>query len=940
LAIYFISPDTEDIPSGGTKQVYRQVDVLNELGYEAYVAHYSKGFKCSWFNHETRSCFLPEIKLKSDDYIVLSELAQMMPTLEGISSVNKVIYNQNFWLTHTGFSANFDLIKGVYEDDCCGVLASSVYIANYLKWVFPGANVQHVQYSFDREPLEYRAPGGKKMCYMPRRRSEESYALLNILCQRGVFDGWEAVKIEGMSAEQTIGVMQESAIFLSFGEKEGFGMPPCEAMACGCAVVGYHGIGGMEFFGEPYCVGALEEDTLDLAKAVESMVTKPFEDIVELGKKASEGIRGKYSSALEVESIKNAWNNILDNNVVEVSTQSPEKKIKVCILHHNSPSHADELFEQLSTGFDDIELIDSGSEPDKIPKHLTLSLPNVYWTGGWEAIFERWSDYDAVWMVGDDIELRSPAVDYRKAIEKALPFGCWSPAVDGRAHEFMLPRNIPEKDSYEVLNLEGMAMAMSGELIRTLGGNFEIDTKGYGQDFWLCYKAREIGLKNIIDSRVEIYHPPELRYNDGEFLQQMNVKFGEAFGYNFRETIFKYINNFHGNLLITDIKKENIPMGTIVTVDNGWGMVEFERITKSFPEARKILMRKGVSVLESNSDIEIIDYQEDLSSLIELADIAIFTRVGAANEDEYVKFLKAGIPVVVNVNYAGQVINHDDHEKSVYLYGNESWAHQWVQVLMIDAPLRHRIGEAAKVRYGGSPEVTPETTPETTHELVELPAVTTMGNNSVEMTFVERSQPLVSVITPTYRRDSKIVKRSIDCLKMQTVDSWEQLVCSDGENEPQIRDLVASVADSRVTYQHTVGKKEGDFGNTVRSEMLKKARGKYILFFDDDNVIMPNYLERMIGALEGNDSDYAVCRVMHFGPLNREVLGDAPQVLRGLPVKLYHTDPLQVLVKREVMQQIGWNTERGYIADGVTLEELGSRFPNYAEVPEVLGVHM
>ena len=199
----------------------------------------------------------------------------------------------------------------------------------------------------------------------------------------------------------------------------------------------------------------------------------------------------------------------------------------------------------------------------------------------------------------------------------------------------------------------------------------------------------------------------------------------------------------------------------------------------------------------------------------------------------------------------------------------------------------------------------------------------------------------VSVITPTYKRDPKILFRCMSCMKLQTESSWEQIVCSDGGVEPEARRAVESFCDPRVRYSATTAKKDGDFGNTVRKTMLEKeVKGKYVMFLDDDNMIMPNYLEKMVAALEANlEVGFALCRVIHFGPLNESVLGKPPIVLTGEPVKLYHVDPLQVLVRREVMQEIGWDTEVGYLSDGVTLEKLGNKF-KHVRVDEVLGVHI
>jgi predicted peroxiredoxin len=164
------------------------------------------------------------------------------------------------------------------------------------------------------------------------------------------------------------------------------------------------------------------------------------------------------------------------------------------------------------------------------------------------------------------------------------------------------------------------------------------------------------------------------------------------------------------------------------------------------------------------------------------------------------------------------------------------------------------------------------------------------------------------------------------------------LICSDGEEEAHVKNLVQEVNDSRITYHHTIGKKDGDFGNTVRKQMLEKVRGSYVLFFDDDNIILPDYFSKMVKAVRDSGKDFAVCKVMHFGPLN-PVAGKPPVVLEGNPVKLYHIDPLQILVKAEVMKKIGWDTEVGYLSDGVTLEKLGNQF-QHVRVEEVLGVHI
>ena len=51
-----------------------------------------------------------------------------------------------------------------------------------------------------------------------------------------------------MSHHDVLNTLYSSALFLSFGHPEGFGLPIAEALATGTAVIGYSGLGGRELF--------------------------------------------------------------------------------------------------------------------------------------------------------------------------------------------------------------------------------------------------------------------------------------------------------------------------------------------------------------------------------------------------------------------------------------------------------------------------------------------------------------------------------------------------------------------------------------------------------------------------------------------------------------------------------------------------------------------
>lgn len=604
------------------------------------------------------------------------------------------------------------------------------------------------------------------------------------------------------------------------------------------------------------------------------------------------------------------------NPSAKVTVEVPKPRIKAVIMHHNKPENADRLYEQLAPVFDDVEIFDNGSDSNLIPIHTTRSRENVYWAGTWNEVLETCSDYDAVWVLGCDIVLLNTAKEYRDAIESSLPFGCWSPCIRGRAHPFMQEKYFSDKQPKSVRNIEGMALALSGPIMREIKKLLPGSPIGFGHDFWMCYRSRQMGMKNIIDGRVVVHHPPGIGYDELEALKQMQNTFSASYGEDFRFTIFQYDERFEYNVIGERVMADK--KFTIVTIDNGWGLSEFIRITsKMGPDVRKIVMRKGIIDNVPVEGVEFVPYNLNLESLIREASVAFFPRVGMVNKEDYTTLLRAGIATVVRESCSQGLITH---EKNGWLFRDEMWAHYWLNFLKENPAELERVKRETAAKF----------------EDISLTGVQTEPIQKFEeKTNIKRC---VTIITPTYKRDLKVIQRCVGSLLLQTKDDWEQIICSDGNYEPEVAKYVEGLKDPRIRYCHTEGKKDGDFGNTVRSEMLEQANGDFVFFFDDDNVILPTFFEKMLSAIRAADSDLAICQIMHFGPLNEKEVGRPPIVLKGDPVKLYHIDPLQVLVKREVMQEVGWDTEVGYLSDGVSLEKLANR--KIVRVDEILGIHM
>lgn len=299
--VYYLAPD-HDRPSGGVRVIYRHVDTLNALGVPAAVVHTAAGFRCTWFDHDTRVLPSAEVPLRGCDVLVVPEWYG--PGLGSLPAGPRiVIFNQRAYDTFTHIPLDGTAPGAPYAGvpGLAGLLAVSTDNADYLRYAFPAGPVHVTRNVID--PAVFGPAGGavpgraRRIAYMPRRRPAELTEVLHLLRARGVLDGWELVPIDGRSERETADLMRGSAIFLSSSEREGFGLPPAEAMAAGCYVVGFTGLAGREFFDPVYCTPVPEGDVLAFARAVEAACEADPQALAAAGRAASATVLDRYSDA-------------------------------------------------------------------------------------------------------------------------------------------------------------------------------------------------------------------------------------------------------------------------------------------------------------------------------------------------------------------------------------------------------------------------------------------------------------------------------------------------------------------------------------------------------------------------------------------------------------------------------------------------------------------
>lgn len=159
--------------------------------------------------------------------------------------------------------------------------------------------------------------------------------------------------------------------------------------------------------------------------------------------------------------------------------------------------------------------------------------------------------------------------------------------------------------------------------------------------------------------------------------------------------------------------------------------------------------------------------------------------------------------------------------------------------------------------------------------------------------------PLVSVVTPTWRRHDLLLGRCIPAVQAQTYETVEHIVVSDGPDEtllaelcelmPFQRTLILSQLDEHVTDE------DNNFGHWARLRGVETANGEYITYCDDDDALRPEHCRLMAAALDADpEAGFAVSRMVSHHA-HATIVGWGPLALGnlGTPMIMHRRSTLE-----------------------------------------------
>lgn len=153
--------------------------------------------------------------------------------------------------------------------------------------------------------------------------------------------------------------------------------------------------------------------------------------------------------------------------------------------------------------------------------------------------------------------------------------------------------------------------------------------------------------------------------------------------------------------------------------------------------------------------------------------------------------------------------------------------------------------------------------------------------------------PVVSIVIPVYN-SAPYLDSCLNSVVKQTYQSFEVIIINDGSTDNS-EEIIKRYEKSDKRFKLFSQENHG-LGYT-RNKGIHLSKGKYIFFLDSDDLIPHNAIELLVNAIEKNNADYAVGKVVRFNN-NRKYIP-----IRHLEFNLYKENTLTNIMKNPELLQ-------------------------------------
>jgi hypothetical protein len=286
--IIYVSWPAREI-TGGIKMAFRHVEALRQAGYTAYIAT-PDGHAPGWFATPAPVLSLADL-VPTTDVLVLPENHKEMLERFAVWGARKLVFCQNQFQIQRGLGGRLDYAElGIHD-----LICPSQQAAAFCRRRFPAQNLWLIPSFIDRNLFHPRGPRKVQIAYAPRKRQQEAAIVQDLFrAENPAFRALPWVPLAGLPEKEIAQLLGESTLYLSLARFESFGLSALEAMASGCLVAGFTGLGGRDYATAQNGFWAIEDDCLDcvdqLTQAVRLMVEggEQYRAMVEAAQGAAE----------------------------------------------------------------------------------------------------------------------------------------------------------------------------------------------------------------------------------------------------------------------------------------------------------------------------------------------------------------------------------------------------------------------------------------------------------------------------------------------------------------------------------------------------------------------------------------------------------------------------------------------------------------------------
>ena len=184
--------------------------------------------------------------------------------------------------------------------------------------------------------------------------------------------------------------------------------------------------------------------------------------------------------------------------------------------------------------------------------------------------------------------------------------------------------------------------------------------------------------------------------------------------------------------------------------------------------------------------------------------------------------------------------------------------------------------------------------------------------------FMQFEKGLVSIIVPTHNR-GEVICETLNSILTQKYGDIEIILVDDHSDEDSktiIQSYITKIEGKNIKYVQN----DGYGGNAARNTGIRKSRGEFIQFFDDDDIMLPEHISNKVNVFRDPQIDFVTCDYVFFDSTTGVQCGEkhisdiphngaAHMLGKALPTPCF-------MCRRYVIERIGeWNERINKLQD-------------------------